>query len=249
MKAMKKLLLLMAMLPLVACSKDNNNDDRFHYPEVVLIDNASGLEGWSTYNRLVPDPAALIKKHCKQVVDVLYFSSTDTNIPRVDRITYELTPAVGVSDKSGAPPYITIRYNTANARQATDAQSMQEIEGVLNHELTHAYQLEPKGAGTYGDGGAYWAFIEGMADAVRPVLGPFADGRQPSKGGTYLSGYSTTGWFLKWLRDTKDPDFLRKFNRTAAEINPWSWDKAMQSIFGSEVTTESLWQEYQESIK
>lgn len=42
-----------------------------------------------------------------------------------------------------------------------------ETRGVLLHELTHAYQLEPQGIGSYGTNRVFWAFIEGMADAVR----------------------------------------------------------------------------------
>ena len=47
----------------------------------------------------------------------------------------------------------------------------------------------------------------------------------------------------------KDPDFLRKFNKSALEIVPWSFDKAMKHIFGEQVTTDSLWEEYQAFLK
>lgn len=41
-----------------------------------------------------------------------------------------------------------------------------ETQGVLLHELTHAYQLEPQGIGSYGTNKVFWAFIEGMAVPV-----------------------------------------------------------------------------------
>lgn len=63
-----------------------------------------------------------------------------------------------------------------------------------------------------------------------------------------MDGYRTTGFFLDWLT-SKDPDFIRKFNKTGFDINPWSFDKAMQSIFGEGVTTDSLWEEYQQFLK
>jgi len=47
----------------------------------------------------------------------------------------------------------------------------------------------------------------------------------------------------------KDPDFLRKFNKSVLEIVPWSFDKAMKHIFGEQVTTDSLWEEYQAFLK
>lgn len=46
-------------------------------------------------------------------------------------------------------------------------QSCFSKRAVLLHELTHAYQLEPQGIGSYGTNRVFWAFIEGMADAVR----------------------------------------------------------------------------------
>ena len=119
--------------------------------------------------------------------------------------------------------------------------------GVLYHELTHAYQLEPQGIGGYKPGTEFWVFIEGMADAVRYHNGFFpVDSRKP--GGHWMDGYRTTGFFLEWLTG-KDPDFLRKFNKSALEIVPWSFDKAMKHIFGEQVTTDSLWEEYQAFLK
>ena len=114
---------------------------------------------------------------------------------------------------------------------------------MLYLELTHAYQLEPQGIGGYKPGTEFWVFIEGMADAVRYHNGFFpVDSRKP--GGHWMDGYRTTGFLLEWLTG-KDPDFLRKFNKSALEIVPWSFDKAMKHIFGEQVTTDSLWEEYQ----
>lgn len=252
---MKKLLVLIAFLPIAACSNGNGGqEDKFSYPEVTFMNEAAGTSGWATYNRLVPDPAALIKQQCLEVVKTLYSSTSDPNIPRITQIHYIFTSGVEVSDVSvviGQPNARRIRYSPTNVEQwapGGDSKVMLEVKGVLNHELTHVYQLNPQGAGGYAQGTEHWAFVEGMADAVRPVLGPFADGRKPMKGGSYMDGYSTTGWFLVWLKDTKDPDFLRKFNGTAATINPWSWDAAMQNIFGQGITAQGLWNEYQESF-
>ena len=64
------------------------------------------------------------------------------------------------------------------------------------------------------------------------------------------TGYRVTGYFLYWLSLNKDKDFIRKFNRTAVEIDPWSWDAAMKKILGDkpENTTDALWDEYQKAI-
>lgn len=63
-----------------------------------------------------------------------------------------------------------------------------------------------------------------------------------------MDGYRTTGFFLEWLT-CKDPDFLRKFNKSTLEVIPWSFDKAMKHVFGDQVTTDSLWDEYQAFLK
>ena len=64
------------------------------------------------------------------------------------------------------------------------------------HELTHAYQLEPQGIGSYGTNRVFWAFIEGMADAVRVANGGFDGPNARPKGGNYMDGYRTAGYFF-----------------------------------------------------
>ena len=45
-----------------------------------------------------------------------------------------------------------------------------------------------------------------------------------------MDGYRTAGYFFVWLRDNKDPEFLRKFNRSTLEVIPWSFDGAIKHI-------------------
>lgn len=123
-----------------------------------------------------------------------------------------------------------------------------ETRGVLLHELTHAYQLEPQGIGSYGTNPVFWAFIEGMADAVRVANGGgFGPDARP-KGGNYMDGYRTTGYFFVWLRDHKDKEFLRKINRNTLEIVPWSFDAAIKHVLGEEYNIDELWREYQIAV-
>ena len=119
---------------------------------------------------------------------------------------------------------------------------------MLLHELTHAYQLEPQGIGTYGTNKVFWAFIEGMADAVRIANGGFTGEADRPKGGNYMDGYRTAGYFFVWLRDNKDSEFLRKFNKSTLEIIPWSFNGAIKHIFGEEADIDALWKEYQIAV-
>ena len=58
--------------------------------------------------------------------------------------------------------------------------------------------------------------IEGVADAVRLLNGCFTPEDRP-KGGHYMDGYRTTGFFLAWLTENKDRDF-RIFFVSSTEV-------------------------------
>ncbi|HIU54428.1 MAG TPA: secretion protein, partial [Candidatus Gallibacteroides avistercoris] len=82
------------------------------------------------------------------------------------------------------------------------------------------------------------------ADAVRYLNGGFTINDRP-KGGFYTDGYRTTGFFFAWLAKTKDPDFIRKINRSTLEVIPWSFEGAFKHIFGESCDIMELWNEYQ----
>lgn len=66
-------------------------------------------------------------------------------------------------------------------------------------------------------------------------------------GRTLDGGVPDDGFFLEWLTG-KDP-VLRKFINRFRDRFPWIFDKAMKHIFGEQVTTDSLWEEYQAFLK
>ena len=102
----------------------------------------------------------------------------------------------GISAKGGGNGDVTIFYSTRHIEESFAANDTAklffETRGVLLHELTHAYQLEPQGIGSYGTNRVFWAFIEGMADAVRVANGGFDGPNARPKGGNYMDGYVTT---------------------------------------------------------
>ena len=114
-------------------------------------------------------------------------------------------------------------------------------------------QHQPEGCGQYDGKSEYWLFIEGLADAVRVACGCFDQdfsSKDRTRGDSWRKGYRVTGYFIYWLQLNKDKDFIRKFNRSAVELKPWSWDKAMKHILGDkpENTTDALWQEYMKAV-
>ena len=197
--------------------------------------------------------ARSIKKHeihGKRLTN--HTNSPEDSIPAVHKIHYTLEDINGISAKGGGNGDVTIFYSTRHIEKSFAANDTAklffETRGVLLHELTHAYQLEPQGIGSYGTNRVFWAFIEGMADAVRVANGGFDGPNARPKGGNYMDGYRTAGYFFVWLRDNKDPEFLRKFNRSTLEVIPWSFDGAIKHVLGDEYNIDELWHEYQVAV-
>lgn len=63
-----------------------------------------------------------------------------------------------------------------------------------------------------------------------------------------MDGYRKAGYFFVWLRDNKDPDFLRKFNRSTLEVIPWSFDGGIKYALGKSYDIDTLWREYQVAV-
>ena len=192
-----------------------------------------------------------ISRQARTVLNTLYFSPKDSIVP-VHNLHYTLQDTEGISAKGGGNGQIGIFYSTRHIAQSfknnDPARVDFESRGVLLHELTHAYQLEPQGIGSYGTNKVFWAFIEGMADAVRVANGGFHGEQDRPKGGHYMNGYRHAGYFFVWLRDNKDPDFLRKFNLSTLPVIPWSFAGAIKHVLGKEQNVEDLWKEYQKAM-
>ncbi|MBB4036887.1 hypothetical protein GGR21_002800 [Dysgonomonas hofstadii] len=243
---------------IIACSAskkgqgDNLSNvwENYNVGTIIFEDKAPGTKGSDIYHRIIPDAESYIKEQAYAVLATLYNSPEDSIVP-VYKIHYTLEDIEGISAKGGDHGNISIFYSTRHIEnsfaEGDTAKLFFETRGVLLHELTHAYQLEPQGVGSYGTNRVFWAFIEGMADAVRVANGGFGPDARP-KGGNYMDGYRTGGYFFVWLRDNKDPEFLRKFNRSALEVVPWSFDGAIKHILGNEYDIDELWREYQIAV-
>lgn len=222
--------------------------DNFEVARICFTDKAPKTRGSEIYHSIIPDPESYIEKTAREVLAILYNSPSDS-IVKVDSIMYSLEDRQGISAKSGSGRKVGIYYSTRHVEKSFATRDTSKIlfetRGVLLHELTHAYQHRPKGIGTYSTNKENWAYVEGMADAVRVAAGGFVGTKARPKGGHPLKGYRTTGYFLVWIRDNKDPNFLWKFNRSAVELDSWSFDSAIKHILGPEYSLDALWEEYQ----
>lgn len=227
----------------------NASWEKFKYPIINYVNEDKASKGSEYYDYMVQDKNEYLKYHAREVAKLLYFKASDP-IEGIQMITYRLRDYDGVSGKSGSLPHVSIDFSTrhiAKSYQSSLFHLDAETRGVLFHEMTHCYQHEPKNCGVYQQGTIFWAFIEGLADAVRAHAGYLSlANRKP--GGWYTDGYQTTGFFIQWLT-TKDPDAIRKFNASARELDTWTFDAAMVYVFGKEVTAKELWNEYQEFLK
>ena len=220
----------------------------FQLPKVKFETPNPNSRGSMLYHAIVQDPIELIAIQSRRVLDLLYFSPDEPLIPRRDEITYRLEDYNGVSyfwsggNSSGialSNQYVD-QYYTAYGVKALVA----ENKGVLSHELTHSFQLSPQGVGDYGTSQVFHACIEGMADAVRVLSGGFPNKSDRPIGGSYLNSYRYTGFFLAWLVQHKDKDFLRKFNLSTQYVIPWSFDGAIKYALGEAYNVDDLWTEY-----
>lgn len=215
---------------------------------IIFNDESPESEGSRIYHSIIPDAEAYIAHQAREVLNTLYFSPQDSITP-VNNLYYTLKDSEGISAKGGSDGEIYIFYSTRHVENSFIEQDTAKVDfetrGVLLHELTHAYQLEPQGIGSYGTNKVFWAFIEGMADAVRVANGGFHGEEDRPKGGNYMNGYRHAGYFFVWLRDNKDADFLRKFNLSTLEVVPWSFDGAIKHVLGEEYNIDELWHEYQ----
>lgn len=226
--------------------------DDYYVGTVIFKDKSPETQGSAIYHAIIPNPVEYIEAAAREVLDILYESPQDDSITYVNIINYTLEDRDGISAKSGGNGKVSIYYSTRHVESSfkdnDTAKVLFETRGVLLHELTHAYQLEPQGIGTYSTDKVFWAFIEGMADAVRVAGGGFEGPNARPKGGHYMDGYRKAGYFFVWIRDNKDPEFLRKFNRSTLEVIPWSFDGAIKHILGQEYEIEALWHEYQVAV-
>ena len=222
-----------------------------HLGQIIFVNEAPASSGSSIYHALIPDPDAYIRRVANEVLQTLYFSPADS-IPQLHRLRYILKDDPGISAKGGGNGFVEIFYSTRHVEKSfannDTARVDFETRGVLLHELTHAFQLEPQGIGSYGTNPVFWQIIEGTADAVRVACGGFHDETDRPHGGSYTNGYRHVGYFFDWLRRTKDKDFIRKINRSCIEVVPWSWDKAMSYALGRPCTADELWHEYQVAV-
>lgn len=220
----------------------------FKLPRVDVKKPYPNQRGSMLYFAIVENPVEFIHIQSRRVLDLLYYGPEDEYIPKLSYLEYVLDNYDGISACYGgggmkgivlSNQYVESYYNANGAKALVE-----ENKGVLSHELTHAFQLEPKGCGDYNSSKVFHSCIEGMADAVRVLSGGFPNKEDRPRGGHYLDSYRYTGFFIAWCVKNKDKDFLRKFNLSTQYVVPWSFDGAIKYVLGEQYNVDDLWTEY-----
>jgi len=249
---MKRLLIIIIGLvtTLLAFLNSTNNREwqSFPYPVFELTYEDKSSDGAQLFNELIENPDSLFRSCILQVCQTLYRKQSE--VPEKKIFLFNLRASSGVAATGGDSTTIDMFLSTDYIisfhinNNKDKERTLSEIIGIIIHELVHAYQHSPSGAGGYALGTEHFSFVEGMADATRLDAG-FISPEFRKPGGHWNDGYKTTGFFIGWLK-TLDKDFLYHFNQSALTIKPWTWDKAVKQILNKPVS--DLWCEYQKFI-
>lgn len=229
--------------------KSDNEFENMDFPTIEFVDEDKVSEGALLFHQLVPNPDSLFQACILDVWKILY--KDEEEIPVKKLFKFNLRNTQGVAATGGDSTSIDMFLNTNyvagfyNSNEKNNEQTLLEITGIIIHELTHAYQHSPTGAGGYVKRSEHFSCIEGMADATRLKAG-YISSKFRKPGGHWNDGYKTTGFFIDWM-SAQDDDFIYKMNQSTLTIIPWTWDKATNQILGKSVL--DLWISYQKFVK
>ncbi|MFC5047006.1 basic secretory protein-like protein [Aquimarina hainanensis] len=229
----------------------------FLTPTVDFKDTDRGSVGSRIFHQMISNPEQYMQQKCLEVARVLYRRSQEA--PRFRKLGFNIQKKDGQGNSFVAyllkgDNELTIVVSSEHLTKiyqdsGNNGQIIKdEIDGILYHEVTHGYNHSPEAGGTYDGSSPFWAYTEGIADAVRIHAG-FHQTRtpDPNNGRKWLGGYTTTGFFLHYVSQKYDKNFLYKFNEAAKDLGKsWSFDASFKSILGKGV--EQVWNEYKNYI-
>ncbi|KAJ3056466.1 hypothetical protein HK097_006785 [Rhizophlyctis rosea] len=229
---------------------------------VLIIKNQDYSPNGALFSAAIPDPLSWFRQITTTVIQSLYAQpeQTPSHISFV-RLVIEDMPGVAYCCDADPDPsnpaekgrgkqiHLSTQHirNTAGSRAGKGGPNEDlswlpklhhEITGVITHESVHAWQHN-------GNGTCNGGLIEGIADYIRLRANLAPPHWQRARGGNWDDGYSTTGYFLEWIEDTKGVEgFVRSLNLVLEDLD---WDEGLFRLL-CESGVEDLWDEYQRSF-
>ncbi|GAA5976254.1 hypothetical protein JCM11641_001095 [Rhodosporidiobolus odoratus] len=216
--------------------------------------------GAQAFFHAVPNPSQALRSAAESVLSALYPPSLPSTSdktppaapPPVRSVTLHLHAFEGVAytcgsdlDNEHKELHLSLSYlEGVSSRCRGDlAQLKHEIEGVLVHELVHAFQYD-------GEGSVPSGVIEGIADWVREQAGVGAPHwrEKVNEGERWDAGYEKTGYFLRWLSVRCNNPLLVPQINLAMHTSRWDGGKHLKRLLeGQEV--EDLWDKYRRELE
>ena len=183
------------------------------------------------------------------VINLLYTPSSASVIPQIHTLWIELKDMPGVAHTATtsdptkkritlSSQYFHSVYKRGNSEETSKALLLQELKGVMIHEMVHVYQHN-------GQGSADPGLIEGIADYIRLEANYAPVHWAKNKTRAWNSGYDVTAYFLQWVAERRgengDGGFVQQLNVTLSNCK---WEEALfEKLTGSSL--DALWKAYQ----
>ncbi|GAA5819995.1 hypothetical protein JCM3770_006818 [Rhodotorula araucariae] len=222
-----------------------------HLPKLHLRCLDLAHKGSEVFFAQTSSPHAVLTLAASNVLRLLY-PTKNAKPPPVRSITLHLRSFDGVAytcgshlDNEHKEVHLSLSYlEGVAARAGGDGKRIrQEIEGVLTHELVHAFQYD--GGGTVPGG-----VIEGVADWLRGQAGlaPPHWREQPGESDRWDAGYERTGFFLSFLsRHFDNPHLVPQLN-FALRDSSWNDGEHLRKLLGGQDVQE-LWELYRRTFE
>lgn len=216
-------------------------------PPQISFNNEDANGQGKYFTLYISNPDSLELATCLKVCKLLYKKPEE--VVKISRLVLTVRDMSGVAFTTGHGPatekttVFSSQYlkGLINNSQMSKKDVINEICGVITHETAHVFQSDNNYLVKES-----WSVIEGIADCVRYLAGDDKISRRHA-GGSRLDGYTTTGFFIAWLQEKKDPEFLYKLNKYVGEHQTdFTWGAACWKLLDKSVN--DLWNEYQAAI-